>query len=151
MPRSPEQPHDACGRPSRSARRVYMVAAALVLVGAVVASSAVALTAHANSNRRPPAPVLALPSAKQCVSKRDLTILVRKISGVTVLGVTVKVNGKLFKRFKRSQVTKFLKLSTLPKGTFVVSVTAEATDGRSVTVTRTYRSCVTTLPAPRAR
>ena len=45
-------------------------------------------------------PVLILPSATQCVSHRDLTIHVRRVSGVTVIGVTVKVDGKLFKRFK---------------------------------------------------
>ncbi len=89
-------------------RRLSMVAAVLVLVAALVVSNALASTSHAKSMQGPRAPALVLPSANQCVSHRALTIQVPEVSGVTVLGVTVEVDGKLFKKFKRSQVTQFL-------------------------------------------
>lgn len=147
MPRSSEQRHEAHGRSSRFTSRRLHVAAVLALLSALVATNAVALAANSAKSRRvPPAPALILPSANQCVSHRGLAIQVRKVSRVTVLGVAVKVNGRLFKKFKRSQIAKFLKLSSLPTGTFRLSVTAKATDGRSVTVKRTYRACATNPP-----
>ncbi len=128
-------------------RRVCTVVSVFVVLSVLVVSSAVASTSRAKSKSGRRAPALALPSVKQCVSHRALTIQVLKVSGVTVLGVTVKVDGRLFKNFKRFQVQRFLTLSGLPKGTFALSATASATDGRTVTVTRTYRACATKPPA----
>jgi hypothetical protein len=46
------------------------------------------------------------------------------------------------KTLKRPRITAPVNLTGLPKGTFKVSITATATDGRTATGTRTYRTCV---------
>jgi hypothetical protein len=75
------------------------------------------------------------------VGGRALTLQVRTLADVTWIGATVKVNGKRFKTIKRSQITRPVKLTRLPTGTFVLSITAKTSDGRSVTTTRTYHTC----------
>ena len=77
------------------------------------------------------------------MSGRTLTSPVRKLRHVTWVGATVKVNGKPFKTIKRSQVTRPIKLTGLPTGKFVLSITAKTSDGRSVTAERTYKPCAT--------
>jgi hypothetical protein len=54
----------------------------------------------------------------------------------------VKLRGKRVKTVKRSRITAPIDLTGLPKGRFVVSITARTSDGRSVTGTRTYHTCV---------
>ena len=95
-----------------------------------------------------PAPIsassaFALPSAKACISRRAFAIRIRKLPGVTFVSAVVKVNGKRVQTVKRSRITAPVNLKGLPKGRVKVSITATATDGRSVTGTRTYRTCAT--------
>jgi NHL repeat len=83
-----------------------------------------------------------LPSAKQCVSKRKFTIHVRKLPGITWVSAVIKINHKRVKTVGRSHITALVNLVSLPKGTFVLSITAKASNGQSVTGTRTYHTCV---------
>jgi NHL repeat len=83
-----------------------------------------------------------LPSAKQCVSKRKFTIHVRKLPGITWVSAVIKINGKRVKSVGRAHITALVNLVGLPKGTFVLSITARASNGQSVTGTRTYHTCV---------
>jgi hypothetical protein len=83
-----------------------------------------------------------LPSAKQCVSRRKFTIHVRKLPGITWVSAVIKINGKRVKTVGRSHITALVSLVGLPKGTFVLSITAKASNGQSVTGTRTYHTCV---------
>jgi hypothetical protein len=83
----------------------------------------------------------ALPSAKRCVSRRHFRIRIRKLPGVTFVSAVVKVNGKRVKTVNRARITAPVDLTGLPKGRFVVSITATTSDKRLVTGTRTYRTC----------
>jgi hypothetical protein len=83
-----------------------------------------------------------LPSAKQCVSHRKFTIHVRKLPGITWVIAIIKINHKRIKTLGRSHITALVNLVGLPKGTFVLSITAKASNGQSVTGTRTYHTCV---------
>jgi hypothetical protein len=83
-----------------------------------------------------------LPSAKQCVSRRRFTIHVRKLPGITWVSAVIKINHKRIKTLGRVHITALVNLVRLPKGTFVLSITAKASNGQSVTGTRTYHTCV---------
>jgi alpha-tubulin suppressor-like RCC1 family protein len=91
------------------------------------------------------AAAFSLPPAKQCVSKRRFTVHVRTLPGVTWVSAVIKVNDKRVTTVKRSHITAVVNLTGLPKGTFVLSITAKAGDGRTVTGTRTYHTCVPKL------
>jgi len=88
------------------------------------------------------AAAFSLPSATQCVSKRRFTIHVRTLSGITWVSAVIKINGKRIKTVGRSHIRALVNLVGLPKGTFVLSITAKASNGQSVTGTRTYHTCV---------
>jgi hypothetical protein len=101
-----------------------------------------------------PAQAFSLPPAsKQCVSKRRFTIHVRTLPGITWVSAVIKIDGRRIKTLGRSHITALVNLVGLPKGTFVLSITAKASDGQSVTGTRTYHTCVPKskrhYPAPR--
>jgi YVTN family beta-propeller protein len=83
-----------------------------------------------------------LPPAKQCVSKRKFTIHVRTLPGITWVSAVIKINHKPIKTLKRSRIAALVNLRGFPKGTFVLSITAKASNGQSVTGTRTYHTCV---------
>ncbi|HEY6757901.1 MAG TPA: hypothetical protein VI318_00350 [Baekduia sp.] len=53
------------------------------------------------------------------------------------------VNGKRVKTIARARITAPVNLKGLPAGKAKVSITATASDGRTVTGTRTYRTCAT--------
>jgi len=130
-----------------AATRLLGLAAGAALIAASTSTSAFASVRHASSPaKHRPARIFAasafgLPASKQCVGGRALTLQVRTLADVTWIGATVKVNGKRFKTIKRSQITRPVKLTRLPTGTFVLSITAKTSDGRSVTTTRTYHTC----------
>ncbi|HUC87118.1 MAG TPA: hypothetical protein VMR75_02210 [Candidatus Saccharimonadales bacterium] len=83
-----------------------------------------------------------LPSAKQCVSQRRFTIHVRQLPGITWVSAVIKINGRRVKTVKRSRISALISLVGLPKGTFVLSITAKASNSRTVTGTRTYHTCI---------
>ena len=142
--------------------RVLSATVALSLLLAL-AATAVAVTpgagaaARAAAKHKPkPKPIPAskafgFPSTSACVRGRTLTIQLHKLAGVKWVSVTVKVNGKRFKTLKRAQIGRTVKLTALPSGKLVVAVTAEASDRRTVSASRTYHTCSTqpaTPPAP---
>jgi hypothetical protein len=95
----------------------------------------------------PPAPasvvtaadVITLPSAKACVSRRRLAVRVRPGRGATVAKTTVYVNGR--RGGSRRGARAVINLRGLPRGTVKVKVVAVLTDGRRLTLSRTYRTC----------
>jgi hypothetical protein len=89
-----------------------------------------------------PSAVFSLPSTKQCVSKRRFTIHVRNLPGITWISAVIKINHKRIKSLGATHITALVNLGGLPKGTFVLSITAKATNGRTVTETRTYHTCI---------
>jgi hypothetical protein len=137
-----------------AAKRLLGLAAGATFIAAFTSASAFASVRHDYSAaRRRPAPISAasafgLPASNRCVSGHALTLQVRKLAHVTWIGATVKVNGTRFKTLKRSQITEPAKLTGLPTGTFVLSITAKTSDGRSATTTRTYHTCATKPVTP---
>ena len=111
------------------------------------------LTASPKPKQISPAAAFTLPSAKQCVSRRRFVVHVRKLPGITWVGAVIKINHKRIKTLGRSHITALVNLVSLPKGTFVLSITAKASNGQTVTGTRTYHTCVpkskNSYPAPR--
>ncbi len=121
---------------------------ALLCLGVLAAPAHAASTyvATASGNERAPispAKAFVFPPATRCVRGRTLTFDVRKLKHVTWAGATVKINGTHFKTIGAAQLSRPVKLTGLPTGKFVLSVTARATDGRSVTKTQTYHACST--------
>ncbi len=126
-----------------------------MLLGLITALVALVPTAAlASKHKRAPihaSQAFSLPSARRCVSGRTLSFRVLKLHGVTWVGVTVKIDGRRFKTIGRARLSRALKLTGLPEGRFVLSVTLKARDGRSVTLKRTYGTCApkpTTSIAP---
>lgn len=108
----------------------------------------------------PPTPVTAaappppgpLPATKQCTSRRTFTIRLRVPKGAKVTSAEVRVNGRktTVKRADRLKAT--IDLRYLPKGRATVAIKLKLADGRTITGTRTYRTCTpkrTTAKAPK--
>src|SRR4051794_41476708 len=120
----------------------------------VLVLAAVALPAAPAAGKPKPIPASSafnLPSTHRCVADRSLTVSLRRVRHVTWKGATVKVDGKRVKTIKRSQVGKRVTLRALPRGRFVLAITAKADHRRSAKATRAYHPCAPTpssLPEP---
>jgi hypothetical protein len=86
------------------------------------------------------AALLGLP-ARQCVSRRRLTIHLHPIPGQRLRSVTVAVNGKRVRTVRDGRWRAPISLAGLPSGRFRITVTGVTTSGRRLTVTRHYRTC----------
>ena len=93
-----------------------------------------------------PAPVqAAAPSqraaARVCTSRRSFRIRIRSRRRDPVVNATVSVNGKRVKTLRGKRVTAPVVLRGLPKGRFLVKITATTRKGRKITGTRRYLTC----------
>jgi streptogramin lyase len=97
---------------------------------------------------QPLAEVLGLPSAKQCVSKRELLVHVHAPPGQQLLSVKLSLAGKVlraetFTKGKNHKVPPTLvDLKGLPKGTFTLTIVVKTKAGKTYRATRTYHTCV---------
>ena len=83
--------------------------------------------------------VISLPKApKKCWRRRSLTATV---SEVGVAKTVVKVSGRKAKTYKGGSANGNIKITGLPKGSYKVRVTVTLEDGRTQTLTRSYRTC----------
>ena len=87
------------------------------------------------------ADLVALPSAKRCVSRRAFRIRLRKRSGVTYRSATVSVNGRRVKVVRGKRLTAPVDLRGLPTGRVVVRISVTLADGTRLTGKRSYRTC----------
>jgi hypothetical protein len=85
--------------------------------------------------------VLGLPSARSCVSRRKFTVRLKVPLGASVVSATITINGKVKARVKGGRTRAPVNLRGLPKGKVKVRIATRASDGRSYTSTRTYRTC----------
>lgn len=96
----------------------------------------------------PLASVLGLPSAQQCVSKRELLVHVHAPPGQQLLSVNLSLAGKVlraetFTKGKNHKVPPTLvDLKGLPKGTFTLTIVVKTKTGKTYRATRTYHTCV---------
>ncbi len=86
--------------------------------------------------------VLTFPSTRRCVSRRKFRIRLRTPKGAKLAKVTVSLNGKLIRTVRGKRITAKVDLRGLPKGRFKVKIVVTTVDGRKVTGTRRYRTCV---------
>ena len=93
-----------------------------------------------------PASVIGLPSNKKCVSRRKFRIRIRQPGGTQIQTALVFVNGKKVrvltrKVFQRRRKVANVNLRGLPKGTFKVRIVVLTSEGKTLSGTRTYRTC----------
>lgn len=89
------------------------------------------------------AKVISLPSSRRCVSRRALRLTLHVPKGVTLARVTVKIGRGRTRSLKGGVLRGApVSLEGLPKGRYMVVVKVTTTDGRTVTLRRTYHTCV---------
>jgi len=90
------------------------------------------------------AQVVSVASTKKCLSRRRLTLTLRKrpagSSRVTKVAVTIG-KAKKAKSYTGSRLKVPVRLTGLPRGTFKVKVLVTLADGTKLTLTRTYKTC----------
>jgi hypothetical protein len=87
------------------------------------------------------AALVALPSAKRCVSRRRISVKLAKVDGATVTRVTVSVSGRLVSTVTGNALRAPVDLRGLPSGRFAVKLTVTLSTGKTLTGKRTYRTC----------
>jgi virginiamycin B lyase len=88
------------------------------------------------------ADVVSLASPKKCLSRRRLTLTLRKrASGAKVSSIKVVVGKAKAKTYTAKKLKVPVTLTGLPKGSFKVRLTIRLTDGTTLTDTRTYKTC----------
>jgi hypothetical protein len=134
----------------RMAPAVAGAALVAVCVGAVAATSSLAARgavapthkrAAQDANAISPASAFSLPSTSACVRGRALVIQLRQPRRARWTKVTVLVNGPVFRTLRSSHITRTIRLTGLPAGRFVLSITATTSRGKSVRARRSYRAC----------
>jgi hypothetical protein len=91
----------------------------------------------------PTADELGLPPARACASRRKFTITLKAPRGLSVVSATIAINGKVKARVTGGRTKAPVDLRGLPKGRVRVKVAVKASDGKTYTATRTYRTCAT--------
>lgn len=88
--------------------------------------------------------VLSLPSSRTCVSRRSFTLKLKAPRGTRLTKVVVRVGTGRARTFSGSSLSdRKVDLRGLPRGSAKVRITVTTSDRRSVTVTRTFRTCAT--------
>jgi hypothetical protein len=89
----------------------------------------------------PTADELGLPPARACASRRKFRITLKAPRGTHVLSATIAINGKVKARVKGGRTQAPVDLRGLPKGRVKVKIAVKASDGKTYTSSRTYRTC----------
>jgi hypothetical protein len=87
-------------------------------------------------------PAAKLPSARRCVSRRRFRITLAKPSDDPLRSAEVFIGSKRVRKISGRKLKAPVDLRGLPKGKFRVRVIAKTRSGRTLTVKRTYRTCV---------
>lgn len=85
--------------------------------------------------------VVSAPSDNVCLSRRDFTIHVHQLEGVTYRRASVYVNGRRVAVAKGARISAPVDLRGLPKGLYTVKITVITTTGRRITGARSYHTC----------
>ena len=87
------------------------------------------------------ADAIGLPAASRCVKGGRLKLKLKGPDGARVTSASIKVNGRVKARLKGAKARKAVSLRGLRKKTTKLKVTVRASNGRTYTATRTYRTC----------
>ena len=88
-----------------------------------------------------PGGVVAAPSNRRCVSRRNFRIRLRNPPGTEILAATVFVNNRRVRTVRNVRVTARVDLRGLPRGRYTVRITILLDDGRTIKGKRRYRTC----------
>jgi hypothetical protein len=83
---------------------------------------------------------------RSCRSKRAFRIRIRVPKGKKALSATVRVNNTKVKVVRGKRLRAPVRLRGLPKGRFKVKITIRLKNGKKLTGTRTYHTCIPRLP-----
>jgi hypothetical protein len=84
-----------------------------------------------------------------CASPRRFTVHIAQTPGLRYRRIRIVLNGRrLATRITKREVTAAVDLQGLPKGTYILRITAETTHRRKITEIRTYHTCATTPAHP---
>jgi hypothetical protein len=122
------------------------IAGARVDMGADEAKAAAPSPAPAAEQPAPAAGGVAGAKQRSCTSRRAFRIRIRVPHGKKALSAVVRVNGKRVKVVRGKRLRAPVRLKGLPKGTFKVKITLRLANGRKLTGTRTYHTCIPKLP-----
>ncbi len=87
--------------------------------------------------------VISLPKAtSKCSRRRALALKIRPPKGLGVEKVSVKVAGRKVKTYKGKRAKGKIEVTGLPNGSYKVKVKVTLSDGRTLTLTRAYRTCM---------
>jgi hypothetical protein len=97
--------------------------------------------------------VVTAPPNNVCRSRRDFTIHIVQIKGLTYRQVSVYVNDRSVNVVRGARISAPVDLRGLPKGRYVVriTVTTTTTTGRRITGTRAYHTCAPKPLHPRGQ
>ena len=85
---------------------------------------------------------LGLPASNVCLSKRRFVVHPRAPRNVTLVSVTIQINGRTVKQAKLGKRATTVNLTGLPKGTFKVALITKSSKGKLYEDIRTYHTCV---------
>ena len=108
---------------------------------------------------KPPPPVVTQPTPpvpaaggvqgvqqRSCKSRRSFKIRIRVPKGKKALSAVVRVNNKKVKVVRGKRLKAAVRLKGLPKGKFTVKITVRLANGKKITGTRKYHTCIPKLP-----
>ncbi|HTA11957.1 MAG TPA: hypothetical protein VK765_00950 [Solirubrobacteraceae bacterium] len=81
------------------------------------------------------------PANSVCLSRRDFTIHVKRLPGLTYRQVSVYVNGRRVDVTRGRRISAPVDLRGLPKGLYTVRIAVLTTSGRQIVGTRSYHTC----------
>jgi hypothetical protein len=88
------------------------------------------------------ATALGLPAAKECYSRRAFAIHVRQPHGYArIVSAEVFLGSRHERTLNKKGLSREVVLHGLPRGKFTIRIVARTTSGRTLTATRTYRTC----------
>ena len=86
--------------------------------------------------------VISLPKPTSACSKRhSIQVKFKPPAGTKVAKASVKVTGQKTKTYKAAQLKSAISITGLPAGRYKVTVTVKLSDGRSLTLTQSYKGC----------
>ena len=88
------------------------------------------------------APVVRLPSARRCVTRRSLSIRARGSGSDPLARVVAKVGRRAVRTVRGAALRKPVRLRSVPRKRFTLTVEATARSGLRTVARRTYRGCV---------
>lgn len=119
---------------------------ALANAGTTVTNTTTSTTTTTTTTTTPTlsASSIVLPKAATCASRRVVTIRFNAPKGKSFTGAKILLHGKTIKTLKGGDVKAKVSLKGLPRGRFTLEVRATTADGKHLTSTRHYVTCVAT-------